>query len=101
MNNVEVRSTHFRPNIPRKVTHAILGFLGALLGFWLQFFSVGIVCCRVTEWQSKCSRGLIVNTSVLRHLKGGHKKTPLSKFHVQFSYEPLVPGGCPSQDLMY
>ena len=33
--------------------------------------------------------------------KGLSKKTPFSKFDVQFSREPLVPGGCPSQDLVY
>ena len=34
-------------------------------------------------------------------LKGGLKKHHVSKFDMQFSCEPLVPGGCPSQDLEY
>ena len=34
-------------------------------------------------------------------LKGEPKKTPFSKFDVLIVCEPLVQGGCPSQDLEY
>ena len=33
--------------------------------------------------------------------KGWPKKSHVSKFDMQFSREPLVPGGCPSHDLEY
>ena len=36
------------------------------------------------------------------HAKGwSKKKCPVSNFDMQFSREPLVPGGCPFQDLEY
>ena len=38
---------------------------------------------------------------VLLDIKGGAKNPPFSKFDIQFSHEPLVSGGCPSQDLEY
>ena len=37
----------------------------------------------------------------LRQIKGYSKKPPFSKFDVLIVREPLVPGGCPSQDLVY
>ena len=53
------------------------------------------------QMQCMLSQYITILYAIPSILKGYPKKTPFWKFDMWFSCEPLVPGGCPSQDLVY